>query len=55
MVKTVGKHVVLTVLLTERTLDDAGIGFNNDWLLKAYTVRAECLAAQSKPRTAAVA
>ena len=55
MVKTIGRHVVPTVLLTEKTLDDAGIGFNNDWLLKAYTIRAECLAAQSKPRAATVA
>ena len=55
LVKTISRHIVSAALRTEKTLDDARIGFNHDWLLKAYTIRAEFLAAQSNPQAAAVA
>ena len=55
IVKTIGRRIASNVLATKKRLDDAGIAVHTDWLLKAYTIRANSLAAQSKPQAAVAA
>ena len=52
LINMIGRNIVSKALATEKRLFDGGLSSDKGCLLKAYTIRAECLVAQSKTNAA---